>query len=121
MCMCLCVCVCVCVCVCTCIYVSIKILCSQLLSGLHSTVSDASDCRSRGHNCESLLDHISFMEIDHEIISMVILPLPLIQEGQLSVTGRSMYTKYWAQLSKTSLANKLVSGQTVNCSSKYNI
>ena len=36
-----------------------------------------------------------FMEIDHEIISTVILLLPLIQEGLLSVTSESMCTKYW--------------------------
>ena len=29
----------------------------------------------------------SFVEIDYEIFSMVILSLPLIQEGQLSVSG----------------------------------
>ena len=29
----------------------------------------------------------SFMEIDREVFSMVILSLPLIQEGQLSVAG----------------------------------
>ena len=29
----------------------------------------------------------SFVEIDHEIFSTVILSLPLIQEGQLSVSG----------------------------------
>ena len=34
----------------------------------------------------------SFMEIDHEIFSMVILSLPLIQEGQLSVSGKRMCT-----------------------------
>ena len=34
----------------------------------------------------------SFMEIDHEIFSMVILSLPLIQEGQLSVSGKKMCT-----------------------------
>ena len=34
----------------------------------------------------------SFMEIDHEIFSMVILSLPLIQEGQLSVSGERMCT-----------------------------
>ena len=34
----------------------------------------------------------SFVEIDHEIISMVILSLPLIQEGQLSVSGERMCT-----------------------------
>ena len=30
----------------------------------------------------------SFVEIDHEIFSMVIFSLPLIQEGQLSVSGK---------------------------------
>ena len=34
----------------------------------------------------------SFMEIDHEIFSTVILPLPLIQEGQLSVSGERKCT-----------------------------
>ena len=42
----------------------------------------------------SALSH-TFMEMDHEIFSMVILPLPLIQEGLLSVTSESMCTKYW--------------------------
>ena len=36
--------------------------------------------------------HNSFVEIDHEIFSMVILSLPLIQEGQLSVSGERMST-----------------------------
>ena len=40
-------------------------------------------CRSRQH---------SFMEIDHEMFSTVILSLPLIQEGQLSVSGERMCT-----------------------------
>ena len=34
----------------------------------------------------------SFVEIDREIFSMVILSLPLIQEGQLSVSGERMCT-----------------------------
>ena len=34
----------------------------------------------------------SFVEIDHEIFSTVILFLPLIQEGQLSVSGKRMCT-----------------------------
>ena len=37
----------------------------------------------------------TFVEIDHEIISTVILLLPLIQEGLLSVTSESMCTKNW--------------------------
>ena len=34
----------------------------------------------------------SFVEIDHEIFSMAILSLLLIQEGQLSVSGKRMCT-----------------------------
>ena len=34
----------------------------------------------------------SFVEIDHEIFSTVILSLPPIQEGQLSVSGERMCT-----------------------------
>ena len=34
----------------------------------------------------------SFVEIDHEIFSTVILSLPLIQEGQLSISGERMCT-----------------------------
>ena len=34
----------------------------------------------------------SFMEIDHEIFSTVIHSLPLIQERQLSVSGKTMCT-----------------------------
>ena len=36
--------------------------------------------------------NISFVEIDHEIFSTVLLSLPLIQEGQLSVSGERMCT-----------------------------
>ena len=36
----------------------------------------------------------TFVEIDHEIISMVILHL-LIQEGLLSVTSKGMCVEYW--------------------------
>ena len=35
-------------------------------------------------------NHIPFIEIGHEIICMAVLSLPLIQEGQLSVTGENM-------------------------------
>ena len=45
----------------------------------------------RGFNSRRGRQH-SFVEIDHEIFSMVILSLPLIQEGQLSVSGERMFT-----------------------------
>ena len=38
------------------------------------------------------VQQLSFKEIDHEIFSMVIFSLPLIQEGQLSVSGERMCT-----------------------------
>ena len=52
-----------------------------------------SDWRPGGHgfNPRQGRQH-SFVEIDHEIFSMVILSLPLIQEGQLSVSGKRMCT-----------------------------
>ena len=45
----------------------------------------------RGFNPRRCRQH-SFVEINHEIFSMVILSLPLIQEGQLSVSGERMRT-----------------------------
>ena len=45
--------------------------------------STPADRRGRQH---------SFVEIDHEIFSTVILSLPLIQEGQVSVSGERMCT-----------------------------
>ena len=45
----------------------------------------------RGFNPRRSRQH-SFVEIDHEIFSEVILSLPLIQEVQLSVSGERMCT-----------------------------
>ena len=45
------------------------------------------------------------METDHEIISTVILPIPLIQEGQLSITSK----KYMHKVPGLSLPRKSVS------------
>ena len=52
-----------------------------------------SDWRPGGHgfNPRQGWQH-SFVGIDHEIFSTVILSLPLIQEGQLSVSGGRMCT-----------------------------
>ena len=45
----------------------------------------------RGFNPRQGRQH-SFVEIDHEIFSTAILSLPLIQKGQLSVSGEGMCT-----------------------------
>ena len=47
------------------------------------------------------------MEIDHEIFSMVILFLPLIQEGQLSISGERMCT-VWVNHLEVNLPSKSV-------------
>ena len=43
----------------------------------------------------------TFVEIDHEILSMAILLLPLIQEGLVSVASECMCTKYWLSTSSS--------------------
>ena len=73
--------------------VNVLKFCSQSIVGLGGSVGCMSDwrlggcgfdpCRGRQH---------SVVEIDHEIFSTVILSLPLIQEGQLSVSGERMCT-----------------------------
>ena len=62
--------------------------------GPSSSVKCLSDWYSGGRRFDPSVWQHSFMEIDHEIISMAILSLPLIQVGQLSVTGKRMCTKY---------------------------
>ena len=62
-------------------------------AGLGGSVGCASDWRPGGRGfdpCRGL--QYSFVEIDHEIYTMVILSLPLIQEGQVSVSGERMCT-----------------------------
>ena len=64
-----------------------------LRAGLGGAVGCASDWRpgGRGFDPRRGRQH-SFVEIDHEIFPTVILFLPLIQEGQLSVSGERMCT-----------------------------
>ena len=61
------------------------------LAGLGGLVGCAIRLETRrcGFNPRRGRQH-SFVEIDHEIFSTVILSLPLIQEGQLSVSGERM-------------------------------
>ena len=60
------------------------------VAGLHRTASSASDFRSRDCEFKPQLGHISFVEIDREIISTVILSVLLIQ-GQLLVSWKYVY------------------------------
>ena len=57
---------------------------------VNTTVISVSDCRSMGHEP----GHITFLKVDHKIISVAVLP-STDSRRQLSVTGKSMCTKYW--------------------------
>ena len=59
---------------------------------LSSTIGSKSDCRSLLLVLSQPLSH-TFMVIDHEISYMVIILLPLIQEG--SLTSKILCTKCW--------------------------
>ena len=74
----------------------------KLLSdtGPQSAVGNVSDCRARVVSSIQSRSH-AFMQIDHEIISTIILIPSLIQEGLLSVTSEIMCMKSW--LTMTSL------------------
>ena len=65
------------------------------LFSLGGSVGCASDWRPGGRQFDPRQgQQHSFVEIDHEIFSTVILSLPLIQEGQLSVSDERI-CKYW--------------------------
>ena len=72
------------------IYIALS---QYLRAGLGDSVGCASDWRPGGRGIDPRRGRQhSFVEIDHEIFSTVILSLPLIQEGQLSVSGERMCT-----------------------------
>ena len=66
---------------------------TYLSAGLCGSIRCASDLRPGGRGFDTRRDRQHcFLEIDHEIFSTVILSLPLIQDGQLSVSGERMCT-----------------------------
>ena len=66
-----------------------------LWAGRGSSIGSVSTWHASGPEFDSHIRHILSWRLGHEKISTTILPLPLIQEEQLSVTGESMCTKYW--------------------------
>ena len=60
---------------------------------MYTQLDAPSDWRPGGRGFSPRRDRQhSFVELDHEIFSTVILSLPLIQEGQLSISGERMFT-----------------------------
>ena len=71
----------------------VSALASTARAGLGGSVGCASYWRLKGRGFYPRQGwQYSFVEIDHEIFSRVILSLPLIQEGQLSISGERMCT-----------------------------
>ena len=71
-----------------------------LNTGYGSSVGCASALYAAGRGFDPHVRQHSFVHIGREIISSAlistaILSLPLIQEGQFSVTGKRMRSKYW--------------------------
>ena len=73
------------------------IVCVRLYSttGRGSSIGSEFAWHASGPEFDHHVRHILSWRLGHENISMAILPLPLIQEEQLSVTGERMCTKYW--------------------------
>ena len=64
-------------------------------AGRGSSIGSVFAWHARGPEYDPHVRHILSWRLGHENISTAILPLPLIQEEQLSVTGEGMCTKYW--------------------------
>lgn len=55
-------------------------------------VGGTPDCKSRNSEFKSKPGPVTFIQIDHEISCMAILPHIAFKKGQLSVTGLNMYS-----------------------------
>ena len=67
----------------------------EWLTGCASSFRCAYRLVSRRSRVDPHARHILSWKFGHEKISTFIIPLPLIQEGHLSVIGERMCTKYW--------------------------
>ena len=67
----------------------------KYFTGRGSSIRSESAWHASGPEFDPHVRHIHSWRVGHENISTAILPLPLIQEEQLSVTDERMCTKYW--------------------------
>ena len=65
------------------------------ITGRGSSIGNVFTWYASGPEFDPHVRHILSWRLSHENISKAILPFPLIQEEQLSVTGERMFTKYW--------------------------
>ena len=64
-------------------------------TGRSSSIGSEMAWHASGPEFDPHVRHILSWRLGHENISTAVLPLPLMQEEQLSVTGKRMCTKYW--------------------------
>ena len=64
-------------------------------TGRGSSIGSLFAWHASGPGFDPHVRHILSWKLGHEKISTAILPLPLIQEEQLSVTGERICNKYW--------------------------
>ena len=73
---------------------SFNIVCTNIRAGRGSSIGSVSAVHASGPEFDPHVPHILSWRLGQEIISTAILPLPLIQEEQLSFNGGRMCTKY---------------------------
>ena len=67
----------------------------SVVTGRGSSIGSEFAWHASGPEFDPYVRHILSSRLGHENISTAILPLPLIQEEQLSVNSERMCTKYW--------------------------
>ena len=65
------------------------------IAGRGSSIGSVSAWHANGREFDPHVQHILSWRLGREKNSTAVLPLPLIQEEQLSVTGERMCTKCW--------------------------
>ena len=83
-----------------CIYFSrdfavLKYCLPDIFTGRGSAIGSEFAWHASGPEFDPHVRHILSWRLGRENVSTAILPLPLIQGEQLSVTGERMCTKYW--------------------------
>ena len=83
----------------------VRLFVSHIYNAYKLAVGSQSVCRSSGREFDPGWSH-TFVEIDHELFSKIIILLLLIQEGLLLVISESMCTNDWWSF-KSSLPGKV--------------
>ena len=76
------------------VYINVYAIFIKIVTGCGSSIGSVSAWHASGPEFDPHVRHILSWRLGHEKISTAILPLPLIQAKQLSVTGERMCTNY---------------------------